>query len=395
MVSSDAQEIANVQAGFEDMLQKWAVEAVSDAAGAMAASRRETFDAAVVDLLLPDSAGVRLLKEIMERSPDTLRIGLTTAPERQAIQAVGAPAHQLLSKPCDLKVLKAVLARAFAARDFLAHDQIKQLVAGISSLPVVPQIYTELLQELKSEEPSLERAGQIVARDMGLTTKILSLVNSASFGLGRSIVHPSEAAMFLGIETLKALVLSLQVFSQFSHLKLTEFSVDNLWKHSWATGLLARRLCEFEEADRTVADEAFIAGLLHDVGKLVLAANYPEKLQENIRQARQKSITFWEQEYASYNASHAELGGYLLRLWGLPAGVVEAVAYHHRPAQARRQSFSALTAVHVANTLGKKGPSECHLIPQAVDVEYLRSLDRHERVDGWKQFLADALEKCG
>lgn len=394
-VSADAQEVANVQSGLEDMRAKWSLEVAQDGASALAATQRKSFDAAVVDLLLPNAAGVGLLKEIMERTPDTLRIGLTTAPERQAIEAVGAPAHQLLSKPCDPKALKAVLARAFASRDFLAHDQIKQLVAGISSLPVLPQIYTELMQEFKSEEPSLERAGQIVARDMALTAKILSLVNSAFFGLGRTIAHPSEAAMFLGSETLKALVLSLQVFSQFSHLKIPDWSVENLWKHSWATGVLAKRLCEFEEADRTATDEAFISGLLHDVGKLVLAANYPGKLQDNVAQARQKNITFWEQEYASYNASHAELGGYLLSQWGLPAGVVEAVAFHHRPAQARRQSFSALTAVHVANTLGKKGPSECHLIPQPVDVDYLRSLDLHERVDGWKQFLSDSLEKRG
>jgi HD-like signal output (HDOD) protein len=394
-VSSDIGETANIQAGLEDMRPKWTLEVASDVATAVTASQRKPFDAAVIDLLLPDSAGVTLLREIMERSPDTLRIGLTTAPERQTIQAVGAPAHQLLSKPCDPKILKAVLARAFASRDFLANDPIKQLVGGISSLPVLPQIYTELMQELKSEEPSLERAGQIVARDMGLTTKILSLVNSAFFGLGRSISHPSEAAMFLGSETLKALVLSLQVFSQFSHLKLADWSVDNLWKHSWATGVLARRLCEFEEADRTSTDEAFISGLLHDVGKLVLAANYPDKLQANLRQARQKNITFWEQEYAAYHASHAELGGYLLGRWGLPPGVVEAVAFHHRPAQARRQSFSALTAVHAANTLGKTGPSECQLIPQQADIEYLRSLGLHERVNGWKQFFSDSLVKRG
>src|SRR6185295_2456372 len=121
-------------------------------------------------------------------------------------------------------------------------------------------------------------------------------------------------------------------------------------KHSWTTGVLARRLCEFEEAGRTTTDEAFIARLLHDVGKLVLAANHPGQLEENIRQARLKRLTLWEQEYQAYNASHAELGGYLLGSWGLPSGVVDAVGFHHRPGHARHQKFSALTAVHAANT---------------------------------------------
>ena len=157
--------------------------------------------------------------------------------------------------------------------------------------------------------------------------------------------------------------------------------------------MLAKRLCEFEEADRTVTDEAFIAGLLHDLGKLMLAANLPSQLEENIRQGRQKKLTLWEQEYQVFNASHAELGGYLLSTWGLSQGVVEAVAFHHRPTLARRQNFSALTAVHVANTLAKKGPSECGLNPQPVSMEYLRSLDLGERVEGWKQFFNEAMEK--
>jgi HD-like signal output (HDOD) protein len=159
--------------------------------------------------------------------------------------------------------------------------------------------------------------------------------------------------------------------------------------------VLARRLCEFEEAGRATTDEAFIAGLLHDVGKLVLAANHPAQLEENIRQARQKRLTLWEQEYQVYNASHAELGGYLLGSWGLPSGVVDAVAFHHRPGHARLQKFSALTAVHVANTLGKKGPSECGLNPQPVSVEYLRGLDLAERAEGWKKFFAEALDQRG
>jgi putative nucleotidyltransferase with HDIG domain len=171
--------------------------------------------------------------------------------------------------------------------------------------------------------------------------------------------------------------------------------VENLWKHSWTTGVLARRLCEFEEADRATTDEAFIAGLLHDVGKLVLAANHPAQLEQNIQQARQKHTTLWEQEYQVYNASHAELGGYLLGAWGLPSGVVDAVAFHHRPGHARWQKFSALSAVHVANTIGKKGPSECGLNPQPVSLDYLRGLDLAERAEGWKQFFTEALEQRG
>jgi putative nucleotidyltransferase with HDIG domain len=384
-----------IRDGLRETTDIWRLEFVSSVRQGLTALSQTEFDAAIVDLTAPGIDAPGLFKAMMESSPGALRLGLVTPPEREAIQQVRAAVHQLLTKPCDAKVLTAVLARAFAAQEFLSDENLKRLAGGIRSLPVLPAIYTELMQELKSEDPSLERAGEIVAKDMALTAKILTLVNSAFFGLGRPIAHPSEAAVFLGTETLRALVLSLQVFSQFSQVQLKEFSVENLWKHSWTTGVLARRLCEFEEAGRATTDEAFIAGLLHDVGKLVLAANHPAQLEESIRQARQKRLTLWEQEYQVYNASHAELGGYLLGAWGLPSGVVDAVAFHHRPGQARLQKFTALTAVHAANTLGKKGPSECGLNPQPVSVEYLRGLDLAERAEGWKQFFNEALERRG
>jgi putative nucleotidyltransferase with HDIG domain len=385
----------SVRESLRDTTEKWHLEFVHNVRQALTALEGTLFDAAVVDLQAPGIDAPVLFKTIMDASPTTLRLGLVSPPERQAVQQVRAAVHQLLTKPCDTQVLKAVVARAFAAQNFVSDEHFKRLAGGIRSLPVLPSTYTELMQELKSPEPSLERAGEIVARDMALTTKILTLVNSALFGLGRPITHPSEAAVFLGTETLRALVLSLQVFSQFNQIRLKEFSVENLWKHSWTTGVLARRLCEFEEAGRATTDEAFIAGLLHDIGKLLLAANQPESLEGNIRQARQKNAALWEQEYEACQASHAELGGYLLGSWGLSSSVVEAVAFHHRPTLARRQDFSALTAVHVANCLGKKGVGECGLKAQPVSLDYLRGLDLADRVEGWKQFFTEALGQGG
>jgi HD-like signal output (HDOD) protein len=344
-------------------------------------------DAAIVDLHLPQSTGLRLLNDLVAKSPETLRIGLTTMSDRHSIDQVDVPAHQVLAKACDVKVLRALLARAFASQDFTSDHQVTALVEGITSLPVLPQTYSEIVKELESDDPSLERAGAIVAQDMGLTTKVLQLVNSAFFGLGRSIAHPAEAAMFLGTETLKSLVLSVQVFSQFEKLTISDFKVESLWQHSWNTGVLARRVCEAEEAERSCIDEAFIAGLLHDVGKLLLAANHPQRLEQSIRKARESNISLWEQEFLEYGASHAELGGYLLGRWGLPTGVIQAVAFHHRPAHARRQSFGPLTAVHVANTLGKTQSNGSNLAHQALDLDYLRGLGLRDRVDGWTELF--------
>jgi putative nucleotidyltransferase with HDIG domain len=196
--------------------------------------------------------------------------------------------------------------------------------------------------------------------------------------------------MFLGTETLRALILSLQVFAQYRDLP--EFDLDGLWRHSWRTAVLARRICEHEEIRGTVASESFIAGLLHDLGKLVIASNHPELYRATLELAQRKAIAFWEAEYAIYNTSHAELGAYLLSRWGLSEGVVEAVAFHHRPALSRSENFTALTAVHAANVFSKSLVRNDASVSTPIDNDYLedRRLGRH--LQDWQELCATAGE---
>jgi HD-like signal output (HDOD) protein len=380
--------------GLKGRLHKWRLGFASTTQEALALLRAAPFDAVIMNLQAQGIAPNRFFKEVMESCPEALRIGLTGSDERRTIQHAGTPVHQFLARPLEPMVLTAVLARAFAARDFLSQEHFRRLVAGLQSLPVLPAIYTKIVEALKTEDTALQQIGELVAGDLALSTKMLQLVNSAFFGLSRAISQPAEATMFLGVETVKALVLSLDVFSQFSRVRLKEFSPELLWQHSWTTGVLARRLCEFEETERVIADEAFMAGLLHDAGKLVLAENYPAALEGNIEEANQKKIGLWEQEFSIYGASHAELGGFLMRRWGLPPGVVDAVTFHHRPMLARNRSFAAVTAVHLANTLPRLIAGESAIPAESVDVGYLGTLGMEDRLEEWKEYVAGHLERA-
>ncbi len=385
----DAQRAAD---GLKQKSRRWRLAFAPTTADAVRQLRATPFDCVVMNLQARGIDPHRFFKEVMETSPEALRIGLTGADDRHRVQQGGAPVHQFLSSPLDPMVLTAVLARAFAAQDFLSQEHFRKLVDSITSLPALPAAYSALMDELNLDDPSLERVGELVASDLALSARMLQLVNSTFFGLSRPIVHPGEAALFLGTETVKALVLALSVFSQFNLARLREFDPEALWHHSWTTGVLARRLCEFEEVERQVADEAFMAGLLHDMGKLILAANYPTLLEQNIVAAAQKGIGLWEQEFQVHGASHAELGGYVLRRWGLPQGVVDAVTFHHRPMLARMRTFSAVTAVHLANTLSRVANDPIGAL-DAIDRGYLKSLALEDRIDDWKKVVSSQLER--
>jgi putative nucleotidyltransferase with HDIG domain len=163
---------------------------------------------------------------------------------------------------------------------------------------------------------------------------------------------------------------------------------DQLWNHSWATGVLAKSLAEIELGDAHVADQAFLGGLLHDVGKLVLATGLAEEYAQVVRHQRRQRLPLGQAELELLGATHAEVGAYLLGLWGMPTPLVEAVALHHRPTVQDSPHFTLATALHVANgLLHEHAPGPPGSVPSQLDMGYLAQLELHHRVRVWRHEL--------
>ena len=370
---------------------EWHMEFADSGARALKLLSKFEFHAIVADLFMPGMDGAQLLEEARIRSPQTTRIVLCWRSDRQFLSRVFGVAHQYLYKPCDPEVLKGTLARVLVQSDLLSDARLKMLVSQLRTVPSLPALYLDLMHEMKSENASLQRVGDIISRDPGMSVKILQLVNSAFFGLPRHVSGPAEAALFLGIETIKTLVLSLQIFSQFDHAKIRAFNLGALWKHSWETALLAKQVSGSEERNMKQAEQAFTAGLLHDIGKLLLAANLPSVYQEALDLAQTLAIPVPEAERTILGASHAEVGGYLLGLWGLPQPVVDGVTFHHCPAQCSHRGFGPLTAVHAANVLSQaRTPDAQQMAASQLDMEYLTSIGRAGRLSSWQELAAPA-----
>jgi HD-like signal output (HDOD) protein len=251
----------------------------------------------------------------------------------------------------------------------------------------------ELIQELQKREPSIERIARIISRDLGLSTKLLQLVNSAFFALARFVVDLDEAVVHLGIETVKTLVLSLETFSAFEKLDTDSRTLKTLWSHSWSVGQLARRIAQFEGLDENGISRSFTAGVLHDVGKLVLQAGAPKEWAAVAALQREKGIPLWRAEQETLGCTHAEVGAYLLGLWGLPAPVVETVAMHHQPPRSSSHRMSAVLAVHVADHLTHLASKNPDPNPTELDEALLSELGVTDRMDDWKGLAAD-LDDC-
>ena len=328
---------------------EWDMHFALSGPDALAVMAAKPIDIIVADMRMPGMNGAELLAEVMKRYPRTIRIVLSGHAGQDLIMKSVGVTHQYLSKPCDSETFKSTIMRATQLRTLLDDDRLQRLVSQMGTLPSPPAMYFELANELRSPDASIHKVAQIVSQDPAMTAKILQLANSAFFSRRREVSNPCEAVSYLGLERIQHLFLSVHAFSQFETARWSGLSIDDLWGHSMSTATLSKRISESVSADKWVTDNAFTAGLLHDVGKLMLASRLPSRYRVAAFRAHTYNAPQWKVERDLMGASHAEVGAYLLALWGLPDPIVEAVAYHHRPSESLGRSVSSLTMVHVAN----------------------------------------------
>ena len=354
---------------------QWQTTLAPDGQAAMALLRQSAFDVVVSDMQMPGMSGIELLSEVRKLHPQTSRIIISGVTDQaEAADSLNCT-HLFIPKPFDIKTLRSTLARISSLDAYLKDDNLRGLAGKMRSLPSFPLLYLEIIREIESPSSSIQGIAKIVAKDRGITAKILQVANSAAIGLTERVNDPVEAVQQLGMTTVRSLVLSAQVYSTFAPGRLKHFSADALWAHLMKCGDLARTLMRRERAEFAESEDAFTAGMLHDMGKLMLADSLPDEFEKALTLAAQEKIPLPAAELEIFGATHAGLAAYLFGLWGLPAAIVEAVAFHHTPEKSELKKFSALTAVHVANALAEESPAG------SLNLDYLHQIGIAHRLD--------------
>jgi len=385
-VDDEVLVLQGLQRMLRPLRNEWEMEFVDSGAKALERMAQTPFDVVVADMRMPGMNGAELLGEVMKHHPKTVRLILSGHADKDLILKCVGSTHQYLAKPCDAEALKATVLRAASVENTLRGEKLKELVARMDRLPSIPSLYVQMVEALHNPEVTLEEVGGIIAEDMAMTAKILKLVNSAFFGLRRQVSSPVEAANYLGLDTIRSLVLSINAFSQFESLPLGKFSIEALWSHSLNTAATAKAIAQVQDDDPKLADEAFIAGMLHDIGKLVMAANFTDQFNRALKLIWEQKLDPIAAEQEIFAATHADVGGYLLGLWGLPVPVVEAIALHHSPAKTLQKCFSPLTAVHAANGIihEREAAGESNPLVR-IDSDYLTALGLTEQLNNWRK----------
>jgi HD-like signal output (HDOD) protein len=333
---------------------------------------------------MPGMHGADLLTGIMQRYPDTIRFALSGSPGGDTIIRTSSIVHQFLVKPVEPTLLMQLITRAFALRDQLEKSGIKQLLLEMGGVPSVPILYRQILQEMQRPRPSVDRVAAIIEKDAGMSAKVLQVVNSGTYGLKQHVSNVTVAAKLLGLNNLRSLVLAAETFQPAEQDAFpANFAIETLWEHSLRVASYTKKLVQMEMENQKVADDAFTAGLLHDIGQIVLATKKTAEFGEALREAQKTSTLLIDVEKRVFGATHAEIGGYLLELWGLPDPITEAITFHNIPQGCSEDEFSIATALHVANYFAEDRDEEGINVTSSLDTIHLERIGMTHRIEEW------------
>lgn len=330
---------------------------------------------------IQDQPVVELLNEIHGRYPGMLRYFFGTPPPKDDLSRLQGMKPAVISTKNHPAMVIGQFERELVVESWLSNKQTRGLVAQFRHLPSLPAIYNQVVAELESPNGSFDEVGRLIGQDPLMTAKILQLVNSAIFSLSTPVTKAEEAVITLGAERTKALLLAVPVFTRFDASSCPGLSPEKLWQHSMEVATFARAIALKQQATTAIADAAFTAGLLHDVGKLLLAANLPDKYAALHRSSAKGGLPARHAEQLSLGTTHAETAACLLGMWGLPLPVLEAVAHHHHPSRSAHNEFTPLAAVHAANSFfyEKRISTESPL-----DTDYLKRAGLLDHRNQWR-----------
>lgn len=318
-----------VLGGIRDSLRRrrqvWEMRFTDSPRRAVEALAHERYDVVISDMRMPEMNGSQFLEHVRSTHPETVRIVLSGHMEADAAMRALPVAHQFITKPCSPEILEAVISRTWHLLKTIPHEGLRRNLGRVERLPPAPSLYAELRQTLHDPRSGAKTISSILSRDAAMSAKLLQLVNSGFLRAARKIVSIEQAVVYLGFGTLASLVLSMELFGATQAKCGTDVVwLEKIQVHSHLVACLARAIFE----DRSLAEEAFVIGLLHEIGSLTMSCEMDEEYRHVQRVAADSRRAIGSTEEEAFGVSHAEVGAYLLGLWGLPWPIVDGVARH-------------------------------------------------------------------
>ena len=392
-VDDDLNVLDGLRRMFYSMRDRWEMEFVTNAEAALLACAEHPFDIVVSDLRMPGMDGIELLSVIRDQYPGTARIILSEFAGMELLTRAVSIAYRVLLKPCNPFELTETVERIGVLQDVFCKPAMRQFIGALGELPTLSSTYMDLTRALGQSHTSVSTIAKIVGQDVGMSAKMLQVVNSGFFGLSHRATSVEQAVSYLGTDAIKTLALHSEAFRMFvPSARIPNSFWEKTQRHSRRTAIIAGTL----PVSREIREATIVAALLHDAGTLALASTVPEQFCGVLDEMKNRNCSQAEAEEARLGTTHAEIGAYLLGLWGIHSVAVEAIAHHHHPSRIKHAGLDCSLAVYLSNLLAH----EVEIHPDGCNGEYLSDTDRRELeavglLDQLPVFWDRALEALG
>ena len=358
----------------------WDLAFATGSEEALAVMREKPVDVLISDTDSPDSWGMDLMRQSTVLYPQTFRIFMTGKTGQEELLAAVPSCQRLLTKPCTSEALLSTLESVLSCRSILENPALRAMVGRIKKLPSVPRCYLQLTEMASDPTKDISDAVEIVENDAAMSVRVLQIVNSGCFGHVGEVGSIPDAVMYLGLGLIKGLALITDMFSSIDEHTLTRFSLDRVLAGWLEEARLAKRLLGGGHR----GEEAFTVTLVRDLGRLILASEFPEELAVVIAESKQSKIPEHLVEFQHWGTTHAEIGGYLLGVWGIKASIVDAVANHHVPSQSTSAEPEILAVAHVLDTLEQNATNPTGIaLENRLDMPFLLRAGVSNQLANW------------
>lgn len=344
----------NVLDGIRRMLhacrERWEMEFVTSGRAALQACSERSFYVVVLDLRMPEMDGAQLLSEIRDCHSGAARIVLSGYSDEALTALDVSVAHRVLSKPCEALEMKETIERVCALQEVIGQSAMRRVIGTLGALPTLSTTYLELNRAVRGKDASVAEVAKIIEKDVGMSAKILHVVRCGFFGGGLRVSSVAQAVDYLGVDVIKTLALQSETFRALLPREgIPACYWKQMQKHSQCAAVIAGAL----PVAREIREVTIVAALLHDAGIFALASSMPDQFAVVPGEMERTKCTQVEAEERLLGISHAEVGAYLLGLWGMSSMAVEAIAHHHHPSRIRRQGLDCLLAVYVSDLMAQ------------------------------------------
>lgn len=306
-------------------------------------------DVCLINYKIKQTAAAEILSRIKKNYPKTIRIIFSDKNHEEISIRSFNLAHQYLAISKSNESFKEKIETPLVLKNLIQNDDTIKKLNSEDGIPALPELYYKIEKEIFSPDASIHRVINLISKDIALTSKIFQLANSAYFGVAAKITDIYQAVNLLGLNIIKSIVLYTKVFSHLEKNHELKNIIESIWNHSLVVSNISHKLASHLTGKREIAEEAYIAGILHDIGKVIIL----NMIKQNPHFMKHEPNNVYLDDEAAkkiYGATHSVIGAYALALWGFPKDIVDAVLLHHST-PIMEEVYSTATIIQISNKL--------------------------------------------